>query len=158
MIVGLGLLAGASFTAMRTHLGEPDEGERWRRAPISPAEAPPCCSQPPSGLWAAQPRPGQQSPWEPQLTESWVSPAANQLVLRFLSKMSAYCCMPLMFCDCLLHSFILTIDNWCQKVTCHVLYVTFPKRLVGIVKQEGRWHLHSTFIRWCIAVYLFPVR
>lgn len=80
---------------------------------------------------------------DPQLTsEVWMrKPSCKSgdglRGLRFLSERNVYCCMSVGFCGGLLHNFIWVLDSGCQKVICHVLSVSFPKRSVDISKQGG---------------------
>lgn len=68
-----------SFTAVRTHLGEPDEGERWRRPSCSnkPSRAPPSLQPATLSLWAAgPPGPARRAPH----SHSWRGPVSPRPV------------------------------------------------------------------------------
>lgn len=99
----------------------------------------PADSQPTQTWEPAQPRSAEPPSWSAADLRGMSEPSCKSMgPFRFLSQISVYYPMSSRFCGYLLCSFIMASDDWCQKVTCHMSYVSFSKRLVHISKQEDQ--------------------
>lgn len=92
----------------------------------------------PAHIRSGQVRSGQQRPLTAITDRGWVSLLQTSWSSVSWEKWVFIVCHWGFMIVC----YTVLLDNRCQKGTYHVLYLSFPKILVGIVKRENWWHLH----------------